>query len=112
MPPTPNQHLARLRRYRATPRGPDLALDAPLRELTARVAAEGRTTDAFADAWARTAPPSLATRVRTHGVARGALRLTAADAAARFEADRWLRAGGAQALSRAARRVIQRWTFV
>lgn len=59
-------------------------------------------------AWAEAAPEALRERVRRVSLARGVLRIEAADAAARWQIARWVRSGGEAALKRAAKVGVRR----
>jgi hypothetical protein len=54
----------------------------------------------IAAAWAEVVPAPLSERVRLEGVTSGVLNVRAADAAVRFELDRFLRSGGERELLR------------
>lgn len=89
----------------------DLSIQAPLERLVREVAAVHRQGDAAVDAWERVAPAPLRARATVVSLSRGTLTLRTSDAAARFEADRWLRSGGQATLARAAGRAITRIRF-
>ncbi len=60
-----------------------------------------------ADAWSRLCPAELRLRTTVLGVTRGVLRIGASDSAARFEIDRWLRAGGSDEVVRRCRTTVR-----
>jgi hypothetical protein len=95
----PSRVLARLRTYRAA-KGRDDSIAADLDRLTRGVRRRQRASGGIEAAWNELAPRVGAAVV---GVVvslspGGVLVVRVADAAARYEADRWLRSGGLEAL--------------
>lgn len=78
-----------------------LAQAADLKKLQKRTAS-------IAEAWARVVPDDLASRTSIERLARGVLVVRLGDASARFELDRFLRAGGLEALRAASHAPIAR----
>ncbi len=72
-----------------------------------RVRKVSRAESAIAQAWATAAPDAIAQRCTIAGVKAGKLQVLARDAAIRYQADRWLRAGGLAELSALAKVPIQ-----
>lgn len=93
--------LAHLRAYRTRP-DRDTSIAAAVRDEAARVEQQRRASAKSDNAWDQLAPDHLRPRARFTSLLRGTLTLKARDAAARFEIDRWLRAGGETALLRRA----------
>ena len=79
----------------------DTTIAASLREATARIDEQRRASAGAGESWEALVPPRLRQRC-TILLHRGSLTVRARDAAARFEIDRWLRAGGEAALTRRA----------
>jgi hypothetical protein len=103
--------LRLLRAHRALPKGRDTGIAGEVRSLMGRLGAAGRGDDAITNAWEELAPPGLRDRARVVSLSRGVLNLRVSDASARFEVDRWLRAGGQARLARACGRGISRVRF-
>lgn len=67
-----------------------------------------RNLGSLGAAWRDLAPPELVNTSELVGLARGVLTIRAADSAARFEIDRWLRGGGEiELVKRAAARLTR-----
>lgn len=93
--------LERLRRFRAPARStPTLAgeLGAQMHDIARRRRALG----AVGELWDTLLPADLRDRVHPRSLRRAVLTVRAADSAAAFELDRWLRSGGNDALRAAA----------
>lgn len=95
--PSPERQLELLRARRvwadrAAPVGP--MVEAAGREFT-RLA---KRLGGVGGAWAAVCPAALALKTTVVGVSRGVATIHVADAATRFELDRWLRSGGEREL--------------
>lgn len=110
-PGTFQRAVENLRRSRTRP---DRRVDSS--ELFTAVGAEaGRTARRLGDtggAWGELCPEAWRDRTSVEGVSRGVLTVRVTDSAARFELDRWLRAGGEDALIRACRTGIRKVKLV
>jgi hypothetical protein len=82
------------------PRERDLSIGAQVQGLAVSVRGAETGLAAAAKAWATGVPAHLACAGVVEGLSRGVLRVRVADAAARFELDRFLRAGGESAIIR------------
>lgn len=103
--------LERLRQQRArTPR--DAGVAPLLTSMADQLKRSQRAVGASAEAWLSVCPPALAQRCSILGLSRGELRIAVANAAARFEVDRWLRSGGEKLLVDSARTTIRRVKLV
>ena len=92
--------LARIRTNRIRPPR-DLSLQRDMDAALADITRLRRNVSFIAGAWQETVPAALYPRTRLTSLIRGQLTVTVPDAATRFELDRFLRAGGFAALSRA-----------
>lgn len=95
------QSLRSLRQFRNRT-GPDVSIAPALKEVEREVAKKQRAVGGIGAAWEEVAPARLVGRCQVVGLSRGVLTIRAADAAARFELDRFLRAGGERELARRA----------
>jgi len=109
--PSPAASLRLLRRYRGLPTGRATEIATELKAIARALGHAGRAEDAITQAWLDLAPAPLRERVSGMSLARGVLSLRTSDASARFEVDRWLRAGGQVRLARACGRGISRFKF-
>lgn len=103
--------LKRLRTLRA-PRERDLTIAAAVKDAERDARKKARATGGIGAAWESAAPAALVSRALPVSLTRGVLTIRAADAAARFELDRWLRSGGEITLARAAGVAIKRTKIV
>lgn len=67
-----------------------------------------KRTASIAEAWAQVVPGDLASRTLIERLSRGVLSVRLTDASARFDLDRFLRAGGLEALRAASHAPIAR----
>jgi hypothetical protein len=95
------QSLRALRGFRNRT-GPDVSIANALKELERDVVKRQRAVGGIGAAWEEIAPARLSGRCQVVGVSRGVLTIRAADAATRFELDRFLRSGGERELARRA----------
>lgn len=103
--------LARLRQHRnAPPR--DQSIGPLVRELTDRLDEASKKSAGCGAAWAQACPPKHLPRTSVRGLARGVLTIAVDSAATRYELDRWLRAGGEQAVISAARAGVRKVKLV
>src|SRR5688572_27737500 len=93
--------LKRLRGFRNKAER-DVSIGGALAEVEREVKKLQRAVGGIGSAWEEIAPARLAGRCRVVGITRGVLTIRAADAAARFELDRFMRGGGEAELSRRA----------
>jgi hypothetical protein len=83
-----------------------------VREAEKDLKKRARSLGGMADAWDAVVPRTLAARCRLQTFSRGVLTVRAADASARFELDRFLRAGGEAALARRGSAALKRLKIV
>ena len=107
----PSVSLSTLRRYRALPTGRPLSIAPEMATIARELGHAARAEDALDHAWRSLAPANLRERAGTLSLSRGVLSVRTPDASARFELDRWLRAGGMARLARACGRGISRVRF-
>lgn len=107
----PVDDLRRLREFR-NPRPRDLTITDAVRQVERETKKKVRSIGGVALAWETVVPPALRGRAAPVTLSRGVLTVRAADAAARFELDRFLRAGGDAALARAAGVAIKKIKIV
>jgi len=91
------QRVDRLRGFRNKP-PPDLTAARQLDAIAAEARQRVRAGSAADRAWAEVAPPQLAGLVQEARISRGVMTIKASDAPARYQIDRWLRAGGERQL--------------
>ena len=103
----PSDDLRRLRSLR-NPRDRDLSIGAVVRTAEKELRKKVKSLGGVADAWDTVVPLTLARRCRLVSLSRGVLSVQVADSSARFELDRFLRAGGEAELVRRARAAIKR----
>jgi Dna[CI] antecedent DciA-like protein len=103
--------LKQLREFRNKPER-DVSIGGALAEVARDAKKLQRAVGGIGSAWEEIAPARLAGRCRVVGISRGILTFRVADAAARFELDRFLRGGGEAALSRRAGVGIKRVKIV
>ena len=77
-----------------TPRTRDLSIAHAVQGLAGAVRGADAGLAGAARAWASVVPPALAAACVLEALSRGVLRVRVTDAGARFELDRFLRAGG------------------
>ncbi|MFO0830480.1 MAG: DciA family protein [Phycisphaerales bacterium] len=95
--PTPLQRIEQLRKLRV--RGtPDLSMRADAETTLRELKKQLRTTGSLGERWASLVPPALANVTSPGRLTRGTLTITARDAAARYELERWLAAGGEESI--------------
>mgnify|MGYP000078052332 CR=1 FL=1 len=95
---TPKEELDQLRRFRNRPR-PDVSITREVEALRKEVARRANAAGGMDTAWAELAPPGVRAVCAVVRLSPGGLlTVRAPDAAARFEADQWLRTGGLAAL--------------
>ncbi len=99
--------IENLRRHR-TSRAFDVTLARPLAEAQKLTRRLTRALGGLGDAWEAILPPQLAASSNPERLAGGVLTIRTADAAARFALDRWLRAGGEDAVRRACAGTVRR----
>ncbi len=103
----PAAELERLRRFRARPEpapGVALAVDEVVRDAKKRALAVG----GLDSRWAVLMPRALGEATAPVSLSRGVLTVRAEGAPARYEFDRWLRAGGEGVLRRACKATLRR----
>ncbi|OAB61370.1 hypothetical protein AY599_13420 [Leptolyngbya valderiana BDU 20041] len=101
--------IDRLRGWRT--RSPRLNLENEFRQARLGFDAVARSGQSIQQAWAGLAPNGLGERAAADRVTRGVLAVRVSNGADQHAAARWLRSGGALALSRAAGVPIRRWKF-
>lgn len=87
-------------------------IDGPLAKMAAELVRVEKKLGGAGAAWAAVCPAALATRATPASLSRGTLSVEVADAAARYEIDRWLRGGGERALVEASATPIRRVRLV
>ena len=104
----------RLERFRAgrVARVADLDISAALSARTGEIVRRGRAVGGVGRAWGEVVPGDLAARVLDVRLRRDVVTVRVADAAARYELDRWLRSGGWTALINASPTTIRRVKIV
>jgi hypothetical protein len=85
--------LSKLRAWRVR-REYDTSIGASVRDAAARVEQQRRAGRGAGESWEQLVPARVRERCHVVLVQRGVLTVKVSDAAARFEVDRWLRAGG------------------
>jgi hypothetical protein len=93
--------LARLRQNRVRPTG-DRPISADLAPLERALRARHKAIGGVGVAWAQVAPKDLSRAASPVSLTRGVLKVRVLDAATAHKMDRWLRAGGLDALIDAA----------
>jgi hypothetical protein len=96
MPERP-QSLKKLRSWRVYP-DRDVTIAKQVRSIVRDASAKQRHTGGATAAWEAAAPAQLRDLCNVRGAASGILTIKVKTAAARFQIDRWLRAGGEAAL--------------
>jgi hypothetical protein len=105
---SPADELKRLRQFRA-PAPPDRSIAADVERLKKDLTKRRNAAGGLDTAIEQHAPPGLAPLIRVQRVTPGGIAtLEAADAAASFELDQWLRSGGLEALRRACTVALRR----
>lgn len=94
-----NDDLQRLRRYR-TRSDADLSIGGVLGTTFRQLQRQTSAAGSLEAAWGSVVPPTLAMRTRIASMSRGVLTIQTSDAAARYQLDRFLRAGGEAELLR------------
>lgn len=102
-----NHDLNRLRQFRNWG-GPDLSVENTLRDLCQHLERQQRASGKIETAWATVIPADLQRRATVSSFARGLLTVRIADAATRYQIERFLRAGGQRDLERSAGSAIRR----
>lgn len=87
-------------------------VDVALAKMADELARVEKKLGGAGGAWASVCPAGLAARTTPVSLARGTLNVEVADAAVRYEVDRWLRAGGEQAVIAASRTPIRKVRLV
>jgi len=106
-----NRELLRVRGWRNRA-DPPWSIRAAVEEAHAAMERAARSGTALERGWREVLPESLRGRAWAVSLSRGVLTVRASDASAKWEVDRWLRAGGERELGRAARVVIRRVKLV
>ena len=83
-----------------------------MRQAESEVKKRVRALGGIGDAWVAVVPAALAARCEPVSLSRGVLTVRVADASARFELDRFLRAGGLSRLAARAGAAVKRAKLV
>ncbi len=106
-----DHRLATLRGYR-TKADPDRSIAPEVDRLRAVYKRLARDGDDIASAWDRAVPERYRGRAAVVGCTRGVLTIRCRSASDRYALDRWLRAGGEQAVRDEARAAVKRVKLV
>jgi hypothetical protein len=106
-----NQELLRVRKFRNR-RDPSWSIASAAADAAEEAQRVSRAGSAVERAWRAVAPEGLVGRAAPVSLVRGVLTIQVSDASARWEADRWLRAGGERELARTAKASIRKVKFV
>ena len=102
----PDAHLKNLRGHRVK-EGPDRSIAGPIARLRAQFERQVRDGGDVSAAWDRVVPERLRGRAAVVGCKGGVLTIRCRSASDRYTLDRWLRAGGEQAVRDAARSAVK-----
>jgi len=103
-----DERLRRVRASRAGKQRQACPLDGAIAEQARALKRLEKQLRGAGDAWLAHCPDDLQEKTAIVGVSRGVLTVRASGAAARYELDRWLRAGGERAVIAASQAPIRR----